>query len=82
MAFGVEDRRELILDDGHIPLVLHQLRKDVLGDAARPLLLEAIAGPAGETSGSLMLATSSSAPIAKYHSSSVFIRLNSAMDSR
>ena len=34
------------------------------------------------SSGSLMLATSSSAPIDWYHSSSVFIWLNSAMDSR
>ena len=32
--------------------------------------------------GSLMPATSSSAPSAWYHSSSVFIWLNSAMDSR
>jgi hypothetical protein len=48
MDLAVEDRGELIFDEGHLPLVLHQLRKDVLGDAARPLLLEAHQGPLSE----------------------------------
>ncbi len=48
MTFGVENRRELVLDDGQFPLVLHQLRKDVLGDAARPFLLKALQGPPAE----------------------------------
>ena len=38
----MEDGGELVLDHGHLPLVFHELREDVLGDAAGPLLLQAL----------------------------------------
>ncbi len=77
----MEDGGQLVLDDGHLPLVFHKLGEDLLGGALRLFLLNALDRPAREGQG-LMFATRSFAHSAWYHSSSVFIWLNSAMDSR
>src|SRR6516225_8849270 len=40
LSLGVEDGGELVLDQRHVPLLLDELREDVLGDALAALLLE------------------------------------------
>jgi hypothetical protein len=47
-VLGVEDRRELVLDDRLVPLVLHELREHLLAAALRLLLLDALHAPLAE----------------------------------
>ena len=42
MALRVEDGRQLVPDDGHLPLVFHKLGEDLLGGALRLFLLYAL----------------------------------------
>ncbi len=51
MALGVEDGGELVLDDGHLPLVFDKLGEDLLGGALRPFLLDALDDPLAEVRG-------------------------------
>jgi len=77
----VEDGGKLVLDDGHLPLQFHKLGKYLLGDAFRLLLLYALVDSPEDVGvfGTRQQVLRVQRLVPQF---SVFIWLNSAMDSR